>query len=104
MRSRFGTARIWLPSLYLAIALAAWLDFLRLPPDGLANLGIILVVLPATVLDLLLTSLTDAGHSVLMPDRWGYYADQSVFFWASAAIIALGLYLLGGRIDRRRAA
>jgi len=43
-----------LPALYMVIALGAWLDFARLPPDGLANLGLMLVVLPVTALDLAL--------------------------------------------------
>ena len=43
-----------LPAGYGVIAALAWIDFIRLPPDGLANLGLMLVVLPVTALDLLL--------------------------------------------------
>jgi hypothetical protein len=93
-------ARYILPAVYAAIALSAWLSFMRLPPDGLANLGLMVVALPAMLLDLALRSQAQAERPVLVPDRWGYYIDYSVFFWISVCIIAVGLYGLGRLIDR----
>ena len=43
-----------LPVAYCAVAFVAWLNFMLLPPDGLANLGLMLVVFPVTLIDLAL--------------------------------------------------
>ena len=94
--------RILLPCLYLAVALLAWVNFWLLPPDGLANVGLMLVVLPATILDLLLRPSDSPGSPVLVPDRFGYYCDHAVFFWISAVAIAAVLWWIGGILDRRR--
>ena len=91
-----------MPAAYLVIATLAWLDFSRLPPDGLANLGLMLVVLPVTVLDVLLRPGSAPGSSIFMPSGLGYYMNHAVFFWVSAAMIAAVLALLGAIIDRRR--
>ena len=93
-----------LPLVYCAIALVAWLDFSRLPPDGLANVGLMLVVLPVTLLDLALRPSDAPGSSVLIPDGYGYYADHAMFFGPSVIVIALGLWWLGSYFDGRRAA
>jgi len=93
-----------LPGAYCTIALLAWLDFSRLPPDGLANVGLMLVVLPATLLDLALRPADAPGSFVLMPDTLGYYGDHAVFFGVSVLIIAACLGWLGHALDRRRAA
>jgi hypothetical protein len=93
-----------LPGGYCAVAALAWADFSRLPPDGLANLGLMLVVLPATLLDLALRSPDAPGSFVLMPDAFGYYGNHAVFFGASVVTIAAGLWWLGRWFDRRRAA
>jgi hypothetical protein len=101
---RFLKARVVLPGIYLVVALGAWLDFISLPADGLANIGLMLVVLPITLLDLVLRSPKHPGDSVLLPDRWGYYVDLSVFFWISVVVIAVVLFLFGHLLDRRSAA
>ena len=33
--------KVLLPHVYLGLATYVWIDFMRLPPDGLANLGLI---------------------------------------------------------------
>ena len=93
-----------LPGAYCAVALLAWIDFALAPPDGLANLGLMLVVLPATLLDLALRPADAPGSSVLMPDSLGYYANHAVFFWCSVLLIAGALWELGRHLDRKRAA
>jgi hypothetical protein len=93
-----------LPGAYCAIALLAWLDFSRLPPDGLSNVGLMLVALPATLLDSALRSPEAPGSFVLMPDSLGYYTNHAVFFVPSALIIAACFLGLGALLDRRRAA
>jgi hypothetical protein len=92
-----------LPGGYCAVAAIAWLDFWQLPPDGLANVGLMLVVLPAALLDVALRSSSEPGSSVLMPDTFGYYGNHAIFFGLSVALIAAALFWLGSLIDRRRA-
>ena len=94
--------RLLLPGAYALIALCAWIDFARLPPDGLANLGLMLVVLPVTLLDLALRPAEASGSSLFIPDRWGYYPDHAIFFGVSVAVITTALFALGLWIDRRR--
>ena len=96
--------KIVLPAAYCAVALLAWIDFARLPPDGLANLGLMLVVFPITLLDLGLRPADAPGSMVLMPDSLGYYADHAVFFGCSVLVIAAGLWWLGRYLDRKREA
>ncbi len=90
-----------LPALYLALALYAWIDFTRLPPDGLANLGLGLVTLPITVLGLLLTSALGKTGFVLLPSGLGYYIAHAVYFWPSALLITALLYGIGSYLSRR---
>jgi hypothetical protein len=94
---------IILPGIYCSIAALAWIDFARLPPDGLANVGLMLVVLPVTLLDLALRGLLGLARSPFLPSQLGYYAAHAVFFAGSVTVIALALFLLGRWIDRRRA-
>ena len=91
-----------LPGAYCSVAGLAWIDFVRLPPDGLANLGLMLVVLPVTALDLALRSSSSPSSSVLMPGSLPYYQAHAVFFWPGVAAIAAGFWLLGRWLDRRR--
>lgn len=100
-RKRISFALV-LPAVYLLVALGAWIDFARLPPDGLANLGLMLVVLPVALLDLALRPADSPGSSVLIPDGWGYYADHAIFFAISVAVLASVLFLLGRFIDAWR--
>jgi hypothetical protein len=90
-----------LPAVYAAVVLLAWIDFSRLPPDGLANVGLMLVVLPITLLDLALRSNDRPGSSVLMPDSFGYYGDHAVYFGTSVLIISAALWWLGSWTDQR---
>ena len=95
--------RIILPAVYLVIAAAVWVDFMRLPPDGLASAGLMLVVLPVTLLDLALRRSDAPGSSVFIPRGLGYYPAHAVFFGTSVACIALVVWLIGLAIDRLRA-
>lgn len=95
-------ARFVLPAVYLAVALLAWLDFVRTNPDGLANIGLMLVTLPATLLGLLLTWMSGGTEFVLIPSRLGYYTAHAVYFWPAALATALLLYWLGGAFGKSR--
>jgi hypothetical protein len=95
--------RMILPIVYCVIAVGAWVDFARLPPDGLASLGLWLVVFPIALLDIALRPSNAPGSSVFMPDGHGYYGNHAIFFTASVFIIALLLYALGAAMDRQLA-
>ena len=71
---------IILPAVYGVIAALVWIDFARLPPDGLANVGLMLAVLPVTLLDLALRGLLGLSRSPFMPSHLGYYPAHAVFF------------------------
>lgn len=94
--------KLVLPAIYCAIALVAWLDFVRPPPDGLANIGLMLVVLPITILDIALRPASAPESSLFMPDQLGYYWDHAVFFLISVSLIACVLWWLGRLLDKRR--
>ena len=93
--------KLWLPMIYLIIALIAWIDFVRMPPDGLASVGLWFVVFPVMILEMLLPASGKSGSSIFLPDRYGYYANPAIFFSISVALIALGLFALGSILDRR---
>ena len=95
--------RIVLPAIYCTIALPAWLDFSRLPPDGLATVGLMLVVFPVTLIDVALRPSEAPGSSIFMPDSFGYYGNHAIYFAVSVAVIAGMLWWLGTYFDRRRA-
>src|SRR5206468_3671702 len=95
--------KLLLPGFYLIAAQLAWLDFWRLPPDGLANVGLMLVVFPTALADLALRPDTAPEVSVLMPHGHGYVVDHALFFVPSVLLITSLLASLGWWIDRRRA-
>jgi len=97
--SRLRQARYILPALYIAFAVYAWIDFVNTNPDGLANLGLFLVTLPVTLLDLLLGALLNRTE-VLMPQGHGYIGDHALYYVPAVAFTAALFWLLGRAIDR----
>ena len=96
-------SRFILPGLYLALALYLWIDFAAAPPDGLANLGLMAITLPVTLVGLLLGGLMGQSSFVLIPDSFGYLTSHAIYYVPAVAITALFLWLLGRAIDRRPA-
>lgn len=92
-------AQLWLPAPYCLIALFAWMDFVKRPPDGLANLGLVLIVFPYTMLDDALGSWLNVRESVLMPSGHGYIRDHAIFFGGGVLFVTLLLFLAGTIID-----
>ena len=84
--------KIVLPAAYLGLALYVWIDVTRLPPDGLANLGLMIVTFAVTILGLVLTWVVGARDFVLLPNGFGYYGDHAIYYWPSVSIIAAFLY------------
>ena len=93
-------ARYVLPGLYVAFAVYAWMDFTHTNPDGLANLGLFLVTLPVTLIDLALSA-TLNRPSVLMPHGHGYIGDHALYYVPAAALTAALFWWIGRAIDRR---
>lgn len=99
-----GGKRRWryiLPGLYLLLAIYVWIDFTRLPPDGLANLGLMVVTLPVTLVGLLLGWLIGSTQFILLPAGPSYLAAHAIYYVPAAALTALLLWWIGRAIDRR---
>jgi hypothetical protein len=91
---------LWLPGLYLAFALYAWIDFTRTNHDGLANIGLMLITLPVTLIGLLVSSLLGHSSFILLPSGHGYLGDHALYYAPAVAITASGLWWIGRTIDR----
>ena len=89
----------WLPGLYAVFALYAWIDFTRTNHDGLANVGLFLVTLPVTIVDLVLAS-SQGKSSVLMPHGHGYIGDHALYYGPAVAVTAALWWLVGRTLDR----
>ena|SRR5688572_13921276 len=90
------------PVAYFVLAVFAWVDFVRTNPDGLANLGLMLVTFPITALGLLLGWVLDREGFVLLPSGFGYIEDHALYYWPSVLLIALGLCWIGMVLGERR--
>jgi hypothetical protein len=89
-----GRMKFLVPALYLGLATYVWLDFMNTPPDGLANVGLMIVTLPITLIGLLLTWALGRTAFVLLPTSLGYYGDHALYYWPSVGLIALATYWL----------
>lgn len=94
-------ARFILPGLYLALALYGWIDFARTAHDGLANLGLMALTLPVTLLGLLLGALLGQSSFILLPDSFGYLANHAFYYVPAVAVTALLWWWIGRAFDRR---
>ena len=92
-----------MPALYLLLATYVWVDFTTINRDGLANIGLMAVTLPVTLVGLLIGYLLGETKFILMPDSFGYLGDHAVYYFPAAAITAALLWWLGRAIDRKRA-
>lgn len=86
--------------LYLAFAVGIWASFVRAPPDGLANLGLMLAVLPVTLFGLLLGWALGIHSFVLLPSGLSYQAAHAVFYWPSVLATALLILRLARALRR----
>ena len=98
--TRRPRARVILPGLYLLLALYVWIDFAGAARDGLANVGLFLVTLPVTLLNLAIGSLL--GHSsAIMPGGFGYLGNHALYYVPAVTVTAALLWAAGRAIDRR---
>ena len=77
------------PVIYLIGAIFVWRDFASLPPDGLANLGILLYTLPIVLVALLVTT----REFPYLGGDGGYYHTHAIYFAISVIILAIGCFL-----------
>ena len=99
-RRRSPGLRYWLPAAYAVLASLAWWDFATTAPDGLANIGLMVVVLPVTAIGLALGWAIGSEAFPLLPDGFGYLGSHAAYFAPSALLIALMLWRIGLAIDR----
>jgi hypothetical protein len=90
------------PATYLLLAAYVWLDFVRTNPDGLANLGLMLMTFPIVALGLLVGWALGQESFVLLPSGFGYLGDHALYYWPSVLLIAIGLYWIGTAVGKRR--
>ena len=93
-------ARYILPGVYIAFAVYAWVDFTRTNHDGLANVGLFLVTLPVTLVNLAISAVL-GRTGILMPDGHGYLGDHALYYMPAAMITAALWWWIGRAIDRR---
>ena len=96
------SARLVVPATYLAVALYAWVDFVRTNPDGLANVGLYLVTLPVALVGLAITEAMGAGSFILQPSGFGYYGDHALYYWPSVLVTAALLYWVTAALTEGR--
>ena len=93
--------RFVLPSLYLLFAAYIWWDFTRLPPDGLANIGLMFATAPVAIVGLLIDVIVGSKRFSLLPTSHGYLTDHALYYLPAVTMTALLVWWLGRFIDRR---
>ena len=103
MSSRPGKRRFRfiLPGLYLLFAAYIWWDFTRLPPDGLANIGLMFATARVAIVGLLVDVIVGSKRFSLVPTSHGYLTDHAIYYLPAVMVTALLLGWLGRSIDRR---
>jgi len=92
-RRRIGT---WIAGAYLAVAAFILVTFLMAPPDGLANVWIVLWTAPLSLPSFLLP-LPMGFEFPYFPPSLGYHGRHVAWFVPTTLIIAWGLRrLIGG--------
>lgn len=83
-----------LPALYIAGAAVVWITFASANPDGLANIGIVLYTFPIVLIGTFVLKL-DFPY---VPGR--YYEAHALYFWPSAVLLALALFLICHALEK----
>jgi hypothetical protein len=84
--------RFLLPGAYLAFCAYTWVEFMRLPPDGMANMGVFLAVLPVSLLGFLIRILLRTDGFPFIFEFLGYRWAHALFFFPSAALCTWFIY------------
>lgn len=84
-----ATLKFLVPLVYLAGAVAVWVAFARSPPDGLANLGLVLYTFPVVFVGTFLLR-----QSFPYVHAGGYYGSHAFYYWPSVVVLAGLMFLL----------
>ena len=95
-----GRARLVVVAGYLVIAAFTWISFMRTAPDGLANVGLLLVVFPYTLIGLLMTWFVGASEFVLIPHGAGYLTAHALFYVPGVVLTTTLLWWVMGWLRR----
>lgn len=77
------------PVVYIIGAAFVWRDFARLPPDGLANLGLVLYTLPVV-----LVAMAAGRNDFPYLHAGEYYQRNASYFAVSVALLAAVCFLI----------
>ena len=95
MRRKIAKALV---ALYLLGAAAVLVAFIAAPPDGLANLPMVIWTLPTALIGLVAVFWPFDVAYPFMPSAFGYYGGHIAFFLPSVAIISWVMWrVIGGR-------
>ncbi len=95
MRRKIAKAIV---ALYLLGAAAVLVIFILAPPDGLANLPMVIWTLPTALIGLVTVFWPFDVAYPFMPTAFGYYGGHVAFFLPSVAIIAWVMWrVIGGK-------
>lgn len=97
--SRARRFRIGFVATYLALAAITWVQFTFTAHDGLANIPLLIVAAPYTLLGLGFMKLT-GGDFPLIPTGLSYLGAHAAFFIPGVALTSVLLWWLGGLFDR----
>lgn len=87
----------WVAAAYLAVAAFVLVTFLMAPPDGLANVWIVLWTAPLSLTSFLLP-LPTGFEFPYFPASLGYYGRHVAWFVPASLLIAWALWrLIGGK-------
>ncbi len=87
------------PTLYLAFALYAWIDFTHTAPDGWGALGLVLATYPVAAMGVALTWALGRTGFVLIPSGLDYATAHAIYFWPAALLTAALLYGICSALD-----
>lgn len=87
-----------LTALYLLGAVGVLSNFLLTPPEGLANLPVVIWTLPTALIGLFAVYLPFEIPFPFMPSAFGYYGGHLAFFLPSVALISWIIWrIIGGK-------
>jgi hypothetical protein len=101
-----------LPGVYLAFSLLVWSGFVlgyeKAGAQALANVGLVVVVLPVAIIDVLINAAfvhgdvilnwSDLLHKIGLPQ--GYLLDNGYYYFPRVLIVTLGIFLWRRRKTR----
>jgi hypothetical protein len=85
---------IFVAVLYCLGGIGAWVHFAVADASGLGNLGLMMYVLPVSMLGFAIGKVTGSAEFVLIPKGLSYLSAHALFFFPSLLLLT---YLVGWR-------